>query len=166
VSSAFDRFDGRLIIVPMQAESLEVLEKADVPPAQARAIVRAIEIEIAGAKDTLATKHDLLQQRQDFQHEFGNLRQEMAELRTALRGEMTELRTALRGEMTELRAALEGKMGALLTDVLGQMAGLRGDLRAEIHASAGGVTRQMYMALLGQMVVLLGFAYFFATNIA
>jgi hypothetical protein len=46
------------------------------------------------------------------------------------------------------------------------MAGLRGDLRAEIHASAGGVTRQMYMALLGQMVVLLGFAYFFATNIA
>jgi hypothetical protein len=28
----------------MQAESLEVLEKADVPPAQARAFVRAIEI--------------------------------------------------------------------------------------------------------------------------
>ena len=42
--------------MPMQAESLEVLEKADVAPAQARAIVRAIEIEIAGAKDTLATK--------------------------------------------------------------------------------------------------------------
>ena len=49
----------------MQAESLEVLEKADVAPAQARAIVRAIEIEIAGAKDTLATKHDLLLQMQD-----------------------------------------------------------------------------------------------------
>jgi hypothetical protein len=40
----------------MQAESLEVLEKASVAPAQARAIVRAIEIEIAGAKDTLATR--------------------------------------------------------------------------------------------------------------
>ena len=39
----------------MQAESVEVLEKADVPPAQARAIVRAIEIEMGGAKDTLAT---------------------------------------------------------------------------------------------------------------
>jgi hypothetical protein len=35
--------------------SLEILEKAAVPPAQARAIVQAIEIEIAGAKDTLAT---------------------------------------------------------------------------------------------------------------
>jgi hypothetical protein len=46
--------------MPMQAESLEVLEKASVDPAQARAIVRAIEIEIAGAKDTLATKSDLL----------------------------------------------------------------------------------------------------------
>lgn len=44
-------------IMPMQAESLEVLEKADVPPVQARAIVRAIEIELAGAADTLATKH-------------------------------------------------------------------------------------------------------------
>jgi hypothetical protein len=44
----------------MQAESLEVLEKASVAPAQARAIVRAIEIEIAGAKDTLATKNDVL----------------------------------------------------------------------------------------------------------
>lgn len=45
--------------MPMQAESLEVLEQASVAPAQARAIVRAIEIEIAGAKDTLATKRDL-----------------------------------------------------------------------------------------------------------
>ena len=35
----------------MQAESLEVLEKANLSSTQARAIVRAIEIEIAGAKD-------------------------------------------------------------------------------------------------------------------
>lgn len=38
----------------MQPASLEVLEKAAVPPAQARAIVQAIEI--AGARDTLATR--------------------------------------------------------------------------------------------------------------
>jgi len=35
----------------VQPASLEVLEKAAVPPAQARAIVQAIEIEIAGARD-------------------------------------------------------------------------------------------------------------------
>ena len=96
--------------MPMQAESLEVLENADVPPAQARAIVRAIEIEIGGAKDTLATKHDLVLLRQD-------------------------------------------------------MSELRGELKAEIHGSASSVTRQMYAALLGQMAVLLGFAYFFATHV-
>jgi len=103
----------------MQVESLEVLEKAEVAPAQARAIVRAIEIEIAGAKDTLATKHDILL-----------LRQEISGLATR-----------------------------------GELAALRGELKAEIHASASGVTRQMYVAVLGQLAVLLGFAYFFATHI-
>lgn len=107
--------------MPMQVESLEVLEKADVAPAQARAIVRAIEIEIAGSKDTLATKHDIL-----------SLRQEISDLDTGLRGAIAEM---------------------------------RGELRAEIHASASGVTRQMYVAVLGQMAVLLGFAYFFATHL-
>ena len=58
----------------MQAESLEVLEKASVAPAQARAIVRAIEIELVGAPETLGTKNDL------------------AVLGVDLRGEMTALR--------------------------------------------------------------------------
>ena len=107
--------------MPMQAESLEVLEKADVAPAQARAIVRAIEIEIAGAKDTLATKQDLVGLRHGLSEEIADLRSETREM--------------------------------------------RGELRAEIHASASSVTRQMYAALLGQMAVLLGFAYFFTTHI-
>jgi hypothetical protein len=121
--------------MPMQAESLEVLEKADIAPAQARAFVRAIEIEIAGAKDTLATKHDLLV------------------MRTDLRGEMTELRTQLRGEMAEQGTQLRGEMGKLSAE-----------LRAELHGSIGAVIRQMYLAILGQMAVLLGFSYFFATH--
>jgi hypothetical protein len=62
----------------VQAASLEVLDKAAVPPAQARAIVQAIEIEIAGAKDTPATKQDIL-----------ILRHEMAELRTEFQATMT-----------------------------------------------------------------------------
>jgi hypothetical protein len=36
-----------------------------------------------------------------------------------------------------------------------------GDLRAEIS----GVTRQMYVALLGQTAVMLGFFYFFITRL-
>jgi len=105
----------------MQAESLEVLEKAEVAPVQARAIVRAIEIEIAGAKDTLATKHDLL--------------------------------------------TLENRLDSRINGLRTEMAQQGAELRAELHRSIGGVTRQMYMAILGQMVVLLGFAYFFATHL-
>ena len=112
----------------MQAESLEVLEKASVAPTQARAIVRAIEIEIAGAKDTLATKQDVV-----------GLHQAFDVLRAELRGEMTALGAAIRVEVAK------------------QI----GDLRAEIS----GVTRQMYVALLGQTAVMLGFFYFFITQL-
>jgi len=108
--------------MPMQVESLEVLAKAEVAPAQARAIVRAIEIEIeiAGAKDTLATKHDL------------------ATLENRLDNRIAGLAASLRTEMAHQGA----------------------ELRAELHRSIGGATRQMCVAILGQMAVLLGFAYF------
>jgi len=114
--------------MPMQAESLEVLEKAAVAPAQARAIVRAIEIELAGAKDSLATKQDVFE-----------LRSEVRQLAVELRAEMTKLAGDLRGEMDKLR----------------------GELHAETHRAVNGSTRQMYLALLGQMAVMLGFFYFF-----
>jgi hypothetical protein len=116
----------------MQAESLEILEKADVAPAQARAIVRAIEIELSGARDTLATKHDLMLLRQEFHSAIENLRRAMIELASALRSEMAELRA---------------------------------ELTSEIASAISGVVRQVYLAILGQMAVLLGFSYFFATHV-
>jgi len=171
----------------MQAESLEVLEGAELAPAQARAIVRAIEIELAGAKDALATKHDLLLQSQEIHRDMtrletglrrdmasletgmradmakldGSLRAEMSKLEGGLRGEMSKLDSGLRGEMSKLEAGLRGEMADLRTS----MADWRGELRGEIHAAVSGSTRQMHMALLGQMAVLLGFAYFFATHV-
>ena len=96
----------------MQAESLEILEKADVLPAQARAILRAIDVEI-DARDTLATKQDL--------------------------------------------ALLHGDIAHLRVDFA--------KLESRVAESASSITRQMYMAILGQMAVLLGFAYFFATHV-
>ena len=127
----------------VQPESLDVLEKAGVPAPQARAIVRAIEIEMDGAQDTLATKQDILLLRQDLNQEVTGLRQELHQ----------EV-AGLRREMVEMRHGLELKIETL-----------RGELRTEIHASASGTTRQMYMALLGQMAVLLGIAYFFVTHL-
>lgn len=96
----------------VQAASLEVLDKAAVPPAQARAIVQAIEIEIAGAKDTLATKQDML-----------ILRHEMAELRTELKTDMAELRTELRADRAELRAELQAMMTSHVRHTYGAILG-------------------------------------------
>jgi predicted RNase H-like nuclease (RuvC/YqgF family) len=127
--------------MPMQAESLEVLEKASVAPAQARAIVRAIELEIAGAKDTLATKHDLL----GLQQGFEVLRREVEDLKREFEG--------LKRDFEGLKREFEGLKRGL------------DELRAELHRSIGGVVRRMYLAILGQMAVLLGFAYFFATHL-
>ena len=120
----------------MQAESLEVLEKADAAPAQARAIVRAIEIEIAGATDILATKHDVIA-----------LKQDLAALEN------------------RLESRLDNRITGLAATLRTEMAQQGAELRAELHRSVGSATRQMYLAILGQMAVLLGFAYFFATHL-
>jgi hypothetical protein len=127
----------------MQAESLEVLEKANLSSTQARAIVRAIEIEIAGAKDVLATRQDLVVLRSELRQEITLVRSEVAELGVQLRSEMKELATELRSEMATMRAEL------------------RAEFRTEMSALSGSITRQLYAAMLGQMVVLLGVIYFF-----
>lgn len=84
----------------MQAESLEVLEKANVTPEQARAIIRAIEIELAGAKDTLATKRDV-----------DGLRSEMAKLAGELHA---EIHRAVSGSTRQMYMALLGHMAMTL----------------------------------------------------
>src|SRR5436853_2613886 len=96
----------------MQAASLEVLEKANLPAPQARAIVQAIEIEIAGAKETLATKQDIL-----------ILRHEMAEMRAELKTEIATLRGDLRSEIHAMRGDLRSEMHAIASGNLRQMYG-------------------------------------------
>jgi hypothetical protein len=88
----------------MQAESLEVLEKASVAPAQARAIVRAIEIEFLSAPDTLATKNDL------------------AVLGVDLRSEMTTLRAEIAKQGGDLRAEIYGATRQMYMALLAQAA--------------------------------------------
>ena len=111
----------------VQAASLEVLEKAAVPPAQARAIVQAIEIEIAGAKDTLATKQDILLLKQD----ITGLRHETSQLRTELKSDIAGVRTELKADIAELRAELKGDLAALGAELRVEFKGDWAELRAE-----------------------------------
>jgi hypothetical protein len=115
--------------MPMQAESLEVLEKASVAPALARAIVRAIEIEIeiAGAKDTLATKYDVLALAQ----QINGLRGEMGQLATRvelakLGGELhAEIHRAVGSSTRQMYMALLGHMAMTLGFIYFLMTQLR-----------------------------------------
>jgi hypothetical protein len=83
----------------MEAASLEVLEKANVPAQQARAIVQAIEIELTGARNTLATKQDL------------------TELRLATKQDLTEFRLATKQDVTELRVETKVELARLETKI-------------------------------------------------
>src|SRR5207302_9469555 len=89
----------------VQAASLEILEKAAVPLAQARAIVQAIEIEIAGAKDTLATKQDIL-----------ILRHEIVELRHEIEGKLSQsdLHAAMTSSVRHMYGAIMGQFALLI----------------------------------------------------
>ena len=107
----------------MHAESLEVLEKANLSSIQARAIVRAIEIEISGAKDVLATKQDIVILRSETRQEITLARTEIAELGMQLRSEMATMRAELRAEIS---AATSGLARQLYAAMLGQMVVLLG----------------------------------------
>ena len=103
----------------MQAASLEVLEKANLPAPQARAIVQAIEIEIAGARDTLATKQDTLLLRQDMAELGHDLRQAISDMRHGL-----ELK--IEGMRSEIHASASSISRQMYPALLGQMAVLLG----------------------------------------
>jgi hypothetical protein len=99
----------------MQAESREVLEKASVAPAQARAIVRAIEIEIAGAKDTLATKHDLAQLESTLRVEMGQLGSQLRVEIAKVGGDLhAEIHRAVSGSTRQMYMALLGHLAMTL----------------------------------------------------
>ena len=61
--------------------------------------------------------------------------------------------------------ALRQEMGSLASELRSEMAQRFEAFRGELHAGLSSITRQMYLAILGQMAVLLGFAYFFATHL-
>ncbi len=74
----------------------------------------------------------------------------MTELGHDLRQETSKLGHDVRQEMLDMRHGLELKIEGM---------------RSEVHASASSISRQMYGALLGQMAVLLGIAYFFVAHV-
>jgi hypothetical protein len=57
----------------MRTRSLEILEKSQLPAAQAHAILKVMEMEIAAGHETLATKVDLLEVRSELKAEINKV---------------------------------------------------------------------------------------------
>jgi len=86
----------------MKTSSLELLEKTQLPPAQARAILQVMESELAARDSALATKTDL--------------RDGLHGLELALLAHKVELRDGLHG--------LELKIGDLRAELIGEIKGM------------------------------------------
>ena len=68
----------------MQAATLDILEKADLPPKQARAIAQAIELEVAAGHSGLVTRADLLGLQHNLETRLSGLEVRMAEHKSEL----------------------------------------------------------------------------------
>src|SRR5579875_3828936 len=148
----------------MQAESLEVLEQANVPATQARAIVRAIEIEIAGATDTLATKHDIA----PVKHDITLIKRDITQLDSRMESRCAALETKIESRYGALDAKVESRHGAIETKLEAVRGELRveiRDLRSQMHAAASRNAWLLYGALVTQITTLLGVGYLFVTHV-
>ncbi len=67
--------------------------------------------------------------------------------------------------LADLKSALTEEMHTLKGDLRGEMHAMKGDLRGEMHAMKGELLRHMYTAMLGQLALLLGVAYFFVLHV-
>ena len=132
----------------MQAATLEILEKADLPPRQARAIAQAIELEVAAGHNTLATRADLRADLMGLQH---SLETQIAGLKYEIVGNRHELDARVVGFKQELEAKIVGSANGL-------------ELKMAEHKSE--LVRWVFLCILGQSAMLLGVGYFLFSHMA
>ena len=89
----------RVAIIPlMKTQSLEILEKSQLPAAQAHAILKVMEMEVGAGHEALATKFDLL------------------EVKSALKSDIVEVKAELKSDLADLKVELTGEIADLRTD--------------------------------------------------
>ena len=143
----------------MQAATLEILEKADLPPRQARAIAQAIELEVAAGHNTLATRADLRADLMGLQH---SLETQIAGLKYEIVGNQHELDARVVGFKQELDARVVGFKQELEAKIVGSANGL--ELKMAEHKSE--LVRWVFLCILGQSAMLLGVGYFLFSHMA
>ena len=100
--------EGRLLqSFPMKTANLDLLEKSELPPAQARAILQVMESELSAHDSALATKADL-------QAGLQALRADIETLRFSTGADIQASRLANKADLEALRADLVGEIKGTL----------------------------------------------------
>jgi hypothetical protein len=130
----------------MQAATLEILEKADLPPRQARAIAQAIELEVSAGHASLVTRSDLL----EVKHEIQVLKQDFQMVKQDFQVVKQDLQV-VKQDLQVVKQDLQV---------------VKQELRADIAESKSEVVRWVFLCILGQSAMLLGIGYFLLHHIA
>ena len=85
----------------MKASSLEILEKSQLPPSQARAIFQVMEAELSAREHTLATRADLDRGLHGLELKVEAVRIEMQTLRGEFSTEMQSIRAELKSDIRD-----------------------------------------------------------------
>ena len=134
----------------MQTASLDLLEKTQLPPNQARAILQAMEMEIAAHEVGFCTRAELKDAVRSFELSTETLRGEIQSLRSDLSFKIE----SLRGELT---VKIEALRGELKTDIKG--------VEAKLNAVEGKLMRWTLTCVLSQTAVMAGALYFALTHL-
>jgi hypothetical protein len=157
----------RVVIIPeVKTSSIEILEKALLPPAQAHAILKVMEVEMAYSQETLATKGDLLATKVDLRADFGELRRDFGGLKDDFGGLKDDFR-GLKDDFGDLKidfAALKGDFTLLMAEFRALEAKIDARIDGKIGAVEGRLTRWVFTCILGQTAVLAGLGYFFLAH--
>jgi hypothetical protein len=106
-------------ILAMQTTSLDLLEKAQLPPVQSHAMLKAMEMEMAADHGLLAAKGDFLAAKADLLAAKHELKSEIIGLRIELLTKIGDLRAEMR--------ASEGTLSRwVLACIMGQTVALAG----------------------------------------
>ena len=133
----------------VKTSSIDILESSELPTAQAHAILKVLEQEMASSQDMLATKADFTA----FQ---AVIRADMVAFQTSIKADLVAFRTDFKSDIAALRAESKSEIAALRAEMReGFLA-----LKADMHAFEGRLSWMVLSSFLVQLGFVAGAVYF------
>jgi hypothetical protein len=135
------------IIVAMKTTSLEILEKSQLPTAQAHAILKVMELEMTSAQEVLATKNDILllqaATKSDLQIHRAATKNDLLAFQSATRNDIEALRAATKNDLLAFQSATRNDIEALQAATKNDLLAFRSATRNDIEALRAATTNDL-----------------------